>query len=279
MNFVIRTITAFVFAFVLLFCMQRGGAWFIGLFGICTILTTIEFARLANKYKNAQVSIEWTTLAATAFYSGMAAVTANAGNYGMFYPFLLCVVIILIRELYARNESPMGTMAYSLLPVLFIALPFSLLMPLGFADGLGSYNPAIPVALFIFLWCNDVGAYCTGCTIGRHKLFERVSPKKTWEGSIGGAVLTVAGAVALFYALPDIYGSTPLWAWIGMALVVVLFGTWGDLTESLIKREMGIKDSGKILPGHGGMLDRFDSSLLAIPAVFAYFSIVQSFIQ
>lgn len=276
MNFLIRTITAFVFAFVLLFCMQKGGAWFMGLFGICTILSTIEFTRLANKYKNAQISLIWATLAATAFYCAVVAFTFDS-SFGMFGPFMLCVVIMLIRELYARNESPITTMAYSLFPVAYIALPFSLLIPLGYMNG--QYNPAIPVALFLFLWCNDVGAYCTGCTIGKHKLFERVSPKKTWEGSAGGAVLTVAGAVALYYALPGIYGDTPLLTWMGMALVVVLFGTWGDLTESLMKREMGIKDSGKILPGHGGMLDRFDSALLAIPAVFAYFDIVMSFIQ
>ncbi len=279
MNFVIRTLTAIVFAFVLLFCMQKGDAWFMGLFGICTILSTIEFSRLANKYKDAQVSLIWATLAATSFYCGVASVTADASNYGMFAPFMLCVVIILIRELYARNESPIKTMAYSLFPVLYIALPFSLLIPLGYMGGLDSYSPAIPVAVFIYLWCNDVGAYCTGCTIGKHKLFERVSPKKTWEGSAGGAVLTVIGAVVLYHALPRIYGSLPLWVWIGMALVVVLFGTWGDLVESLMKREMGIKDSGKILPGHGGMLDRFDSSLLAIPAVFAYFCIVMLFLQ
>jgi phosphatidate cytidylyltransferase len=140
------------------------------------------------------------------------------------------------------------------------------------------YSPVVPVTLFIFLWCNDVGAYCTGCTIGKHKLFERISPKKTWEGSIGGAVLTMIAAFLLHGFLPDWYSFMPVWAWIGMALVVVVFGTWGDLIESLMKREMGIKDSGKILPGHGGMLDRFDSALLAIPATVVYLSLIGFYI-
>lgn len=136
------------------------------------------------------------------------------------------------------------------------------------------YSPVVPLTLFVFLWCNDVGAYCTGCTIGKHKLFERISPKKTWEGSIGGAVFTMLAAYLLHHFLPDWYSFMPVWVWVGMALVVVLFGTWGDLIESLMKREMGIKDSGKILPGHGGMLDRFDSALLAIPATVVYLSLV-----
>jgi phosphatidate cytidylyltransferase len=185
-------------------------------------------------------------------------------------------MVIMIRELYFKKPSPINDWVHTLFPVIYIALPFALTSLLAFdAQGPDSgYSPVIPLTLFVFLWCNDVGAYCTGCTIGKHKLFERISPKKTWEGSIGGAVLTMVAAFLLHKFLPDWYSFMPVWVWIGMALVVVVFGTWGDLIESLMKREMGIKDSGKILPGHGGMLDRFDSALLAIPATVVYLSLV-----
>ena len=122
------------------------------------------------------------------------------------------------------------------------------------------------LAIFVFLWCSDTGAYCTGSLIGKHKLFPRISPAKSWEGSVGGAVVALIASQVFYSYAPFI---TPV-EWAIFALVVVVFGTWGDLIESLLKRQIGIKDSGHILPGHGGMLDRFDSSLLAIPAVFAY---------
>jgi phosphatidate cytidylyltransferase len=120
---------------------------------------------------------------------------------------------------------------------------------------------------------NDTGAYLCGSLLGKHKLFPRISPGKSWEGSIGGAVLVIIVAVGIWY-LTEQYGVNDLqlsmMEWIGMGLTVVVFGTWGDLVESLFKRTLGIKDSGSILPGHGGMLDRFDSSLLAIPAAVVY---------
>ena len=145
-------------------------------------------------------------------------------------------------------------------------MPFGLLNGLGHIIGTDQSIWLLPLAFFIFIWTNDVGAYCVGCTIGRHRLFERISPKKSWEGSIGGAVVTIAAAIVIWNFFP-IFN---MWIWIGMAITTVVFGTFGDLAESLIKRELGVKDSGKILPGHGGLLDRFDSTLLAAPMVYAY---------
>ena len=128
------------------------------------------------------------------------------------------------------------------------------------------YSPLLPLTIFIFLWLNDSGAYCVGSLIGKRRLFERISPKKSWEGSIGGGVVCIIAAVVLsFYFVELTMGQ-----WIGLALTIVVFGTWGDLTESLLKRQLKIKDSGTFLPGHGGLLDRFDSSLMAIPAAVVY---------
>ena len=276
MNFLTRTVTAIVFASVMLFCMLKGAAWFVGLFALITVLSTIEYTGLANKHKDANTSRLWATVAAFTFYAAIVGLSAGQGTAILFLPFVFTLMVIMIRELYFKKPSPINDWVHTLFPVIYIALPFALTSLLAFdAQGPDSgYSPVIPLTLFVFLWCNDVGAYCTGCTIGKHKLFERISPTQTWEGSIGGAVLTMVAAFLLHKFLPDWYSFMPVWVWIGMALVVVVFGTWGDLIESLMKREMGIKDSGKILPGHGGMLDRFDSALLAIPATVVYLSLV-----
>ena len=276
MQFLKRTVTAIVFASIMLFCILKGAAWFVALFALITILSTIEYTGLVNKNKGADTSRLWATVAAFTFYAAIVGLSVMQGSAVLFLPFIFTLIVIMIRELYFRKPSPINDWVHTLFPVIYIALPFALTSMLAFdAQGPGTgYSPVIPITLFVFLWCNDVGAYCTGCTIGKHKLFERISPKKTWEGSIGGAVLTMVAAFLLHTFLPDWYSFMPVWVWIGMALVVVVFGTWGDLIESLMKREMDIKDSGKILPGHGGMLDRFDSALLAIPATVVYLSLV-----
>jgi len=275
-NFLIRTITAVVYATVMLFCILKGGPWFVGLFAVCTILTTLEYTGLANKYKGTDVSRLWASVAAFTFYAAIVGLSVMPSSAVLFLPFMFTLIVIMVRELYFKKPSPVNDWAHTLFPVIYIALPYAMTSMLAFnVQGPDSgYSPVVTLTLFVFLWCNDVGAYCTGCTIGKHKLFERISPKKTWEGSIGGAVFTMLAAFLLHHFMPDWYSFMPVWVWIGMALVVVLFGTWGDLIESLMKREMGIKDSGKILPGHGGMLDRFDSALLAIPATVVYLSLV-----
>ena len=153
---------------------------------------------------------------------------------------------------------------------LYVALPCALLNVLAFhndpAASSVSYNPILPLSIFVFIWLSDTGAYCVGSLIGKHRLFERISPKKSWEGSIGGAVFSIASS----FIFAHYYDFMSVGQWAGLAVVVVIFGTWGDLTESLMKRQLGIKDSGNILPGHGGMLDRFDSALMAIPAAVCY---------
>ena len=262
----------------MLFCIQKGGAWYISLFGLVTVLAANEFAGLANRYKKTGTSRVLAMLASLAFFLGFAFMFCLSLRASLVFwlLFLGCITAVMVNELYARKNSPITDMAYTLFPVLDWALPMALLIVMGYSlhhiDGqTGCYSPALPLMLFLCIWANDVGAYCTGCTLGRHKLFERVSPKKTWEGSAGGAVLTLAVAGLVSHLVPSMYSMFPLPVWLGMGLVTVLFGTWGDLTESLMKREMGVKDSGNILPGHGGILDRFDSAFMAIPAVTLYF--------
>ena len=194
----------------------------------------------------------------------------NIYSSAIFIPYLFILLYLMISELYLRRENPINNWAYSMLSQMYVALPFALLNVLAFLNkpeySSVNYEYILPLSVFIFIWINDTGAYCVGSLIGKHRLFERISPKKSWEGSIGGGVFAIIAAFVLWHFFPVM----PLIEWVGLAIVVVIFGTWGDLTESLMKRHLGIKDSGNILPGHGGMLDRFDSALMAIPAAVVY---------
>lgn len=180
-------------------------------------------------------------------------------------PYLIYFLVRFIMQLYDKVERPLEGWAYSFLGQIYVALPFALCNILYFR-----FSPLILLSLFAFIWINDTGAYLVGCTIGKHRLFERISPKKSWEGFWGGLILA-AGAAFLASLFFDILNT---WQWIGLALTCSIFGTWGDLCESLVKRSLNVKDSGNILPGHGGWLDRFDSVLLAAPAAILYLFLV-----
>ena len=192
-------------------------------------------------------------------------------------PYLLYVMIVFITELYAKREEPFTYAAKSLAGHLYIALPVGLLSFIAFS-GLSIfsiYMPTMLLALLVIIWVYDTGAFVTGMTFGKHRLFERISPKKSWEGFWGGVGFAILAAWGI-YAILENYGinSMELYKWFGFAVVVVVSATMGDLTESLLKRTYGVKDSGKILPGHGGMMDRFDSVFMAAPAAYIYLSIV-----
>jgi phosphatidate cytidylyltransferase len=134
--------------------------------------------------------------------------------------------------------------------------------------------PRLLLGVFMFIWLYDTGAYCVGMLLGRHRLFERISPKKSWEGVIGGIIACVAGAYVTNYWFDEFFQVPDINVWVGLSVVVAVFATFGDLVESLIKRTVGVKDSGNILPGHGGILDRIDSLLLVAPAVLIYLLLV-----
>ena len=273
-NFIVRTITGvlFVAAVVTCFLSPRAMALF---FALVTGMTIWEFCALVNERPGVQVNRMITTVAGVYLFLAMAGYNSGITPSSVFIPYLVSIVYLMVAELYLKAEDPINDWAYTMLSQLYIALPFSLLNVLAYRwDGQGvQYTYLAPLAVFVFLWVNDAGAYCVGSLIGRNKLFPRISPGKSWEGSIGGGVLVVAVALLLWY-LTEHYGVNDLGLspleWAGLGLVVVLFGTWGDLVESLLKRTLGIKDSGNVLPGHGGMLDRFDSSLMAIPAAVVY---------
>ena len=273
-NFIIRTITGIIFVAAIVASFLRPEAMVL-LFSIVTGLTVWEFTGLVNEREHVTVNRFICTVAAVYLFFAMTYYCSDlyggAAKSVVFIPYLVTIIYLLISELYLKQTDPIEDWAYTMLSQMYIALPLSLLNVLAFTatpEGTVTFNPLLPLSVFVFLWVNDSGAYCIGSLIGRHKLFPRISPGKSWEGSVGGAVFVLAAAYAIHYFL-DV-PVTNLYHWLGLGLVVVVFGTWGDLVESLLKRTLGVKDSGDILPGHGGMLDRFDSALLAIPASVVY---------
>ncbi len=200
-----------------------------------------------------------------------------AGLLGMAYLIVLCPVMLLIPviELYRKQDRPFDSIAHTCFPLIYLGVPF-VLLPFsaygheGIDTLLGnsrvSFSPGIVIGFFLMLWANDTGAYLTGVSFGRKRLMERISPKKSWEGFIGGMILSVIAG----WFLAGWLGILPRPLWLVMAVIVSISGTYGDLIESMLKRSLGIKDSGTIMPGHGGFLDRFDSAIVAFPFVFLF---------
>ena len=285
-NFIIRTITGILFVAIMVTGICLRGDAMILLFAIITGLSIWEFCGLVNEHvADTTVNRFIATAAGVYLFLAMAGYCTGIVPPSAFVPYLLTIIYLFISELYLKQKNPIQDWAYTMLSQMYVALPFSMINVLSFqADpqtGQIAYHWMLPMSVFVFLWVNDTGAYCTGSLLGRHKLFPRVSPGKSWEGSIGGGifVLIAAAIISQFAATGTPHGSASqelsTLAWLGLGLVVVFFGTWGDLVESLFKRTLGIKDSGNILPGHGGMLDRFDSSLMAIPAAVIYLYTLQ----
>ena len=286
-NLIVRTITGIIFVAAIVASFMRPDAMVL-LFSVITGLTVWEFTGLVNQRPGVTVNRFICTVAGVYFFYAMtyfcSDVYAGFAKSVVFIPYLVTIVYLLVAELYLKQDDPIEDWAYTMLSQMYIVLPFSLINVLAFnatPDGEVAFNTLLPLSVFIFLWTNDTGAYCVGSLLGRHKLFPRISPAKSWEGSIGGAVFVLAMAYGISWLdnaqIADMDHPTRLGMalltmpqWLGLGLVVVIFGTWGDLVESLFKRTLGIKDSGNILPGHGGMLDRFDSSLMAIPAAVIY---------
>lgn len=188
------------------------------------------------------------------------------------------MLLLMIVELYRKQDKPFDSLAHTFFSVLYTALPFSMFPFSAFSrTGLNTliphgnltFSPGIVIGFFILIWANDTGAYLTGMSFGRHKLMERISPKKTWEGFLGGVI--IASLIAWF--LSDCLGVVDKMHWVIIALIVSVAGTYGDLIESMLKRSIGLKDSGTIMPGHGGFLDRFDSAIVSFPLVYLFISL------
>ena len=274
-NFLQRAITGVIFVAVLVGCILGGPISFTILFALISALTINEFGNIVNRMEHMRMNKPISILAGLFLFLCFGYIGVVPGANEIFIPYLFLILYLFISELYKKQPNPLNNWAYAMMSQIYIALSFALLNVLAYhssaTESVSQYNPILPLSIFIFNWVNDTGAYCTGILFGKHRLFERISPKKSWEGSIGGAVFSIIAAIVLAHFFTFL--STGVW--IGLGLTVVVFGTWGDLTESLMKRTLGIKDSGNILPGHGGMLDRFDSTLMAVPAAVVYLYLVE----
>ena len=276
-NFIQRAITGLIFVVTLIGCIVGSYLSFGVLFCIISAMATAEFCHLMNQQKGVKINRNICVLGSVALFLSFFYYGINPVQTGIFIPYLIIIIYLMVSELYLKKENPLNNWAYAMLSQVYIALPFALLNVLAFQSdetiSATSYQYIFPLSIFAYNWINDTGAYCTGMLFGKHPLFKRISPKKSLEGNIGGAVFCIAASFAFAHFFPFM----SIGEWIGLALTIVVFGTWGDLSESLMKRQLGIKDSGTILPGHGGILDRFDSAILAIPAAVVYLYILSLF--
>jgi phosphatidate cytidylyltransferase len=273
-NFLIRTASGAVMLIVVLGAMLLSKWSFMALMSVIAIGGMWEFYRFSQKAGYEPMKALGIFTGVVMLCAGLALSmffdTANSGNalvllVASMAALVLIVPLMFICELYRKSATPIANIATSLLGALYVALPMALLIVTPMLLGGGEWNPWIMILYIFIIWANDVFAYLFGITLGRHRLFERISPKKSWEGFFCGLL----GAMAMGWVAATILGaSVPMW--IGLALVAAISGVFGDLVESLMKRSVDIKDSGNIIPGHGGWLDRFDALILSAPFVFIY---------
>ena len=247
-----------------------------------------RFAKSLDYYPNEKIGIAVGVITYTLSYL----VAANILMLNVFVLILPLLLFVFIMELYRQKKHPIINISITIMGLFYIVLPLSLvhflvlspqnILGTDSADIINSfptlkldsqtvyYHSFIIIGYFIIQWVSDTGAFVFGVSLGKHRLFERISPKKSWEGAIGGFIATIGAAFLAHYFYPQL----DLIHWIVISLIITFFGIFGDLIESLFKRSVNVKDSGKIMPGHGGILDRFDSTLIALPMVYSYLKII-----
>lgn len=262
-----RIVTAIIGAIAIIGGIYLGMWGYFIVFLVISFFTLWEFYKLAILDDMAPLKV-WGSIIGTALFSLSFFIEAGivSVNYLLLiFPLLTSVFLI---KLYKKDEKPFTQVAYTFLGIIYVSIPFSLLNVIAFDSG--GYRFHVILGILFILWASDSGAYFSGILFGKKKLFLRVSPKKTWEGSIGGAIL----ALVFAYGFSVYFNDLTLIQWLVAAILIVIAGVYGDLVESLFKRSIEIKDSGTSIPGHGGFLDRFDGLLLASPFVAAFISLI-----
>lgn len=269
-NVVTRSISGAVYVAVLVGAILAGGGWLLALLLFLGLTATGEFLAMANAGQKSHricnlydYVANLSLIAASYFHFSPA-----GGPVKVFVAIAACAVIArFIAQLYAVGGNAIHSLAAAVMSYVYIGVSLAIWPMLYYSLA----TPHLLLALLIFIWINDTGAFCVGSLLGRHKLWERISPKKSWEGFFGGMFFCVAGAFVMHFLFPSYYGGAiTLGTMCRLGLLACVFATYGDLIESIIKRTAGVKDSGNLIPGHGGILDRIDSLLLVIPAAAVY---------
>lgn len=259
-----RAITGFFFVLAMLASVLISAAVFSVFYILLATACLFEFYGMYAEREVRPDKVWGTGLGCTAF-----AVLVGIDHqiippeYGLLILWLLPV--LMIRQLFKSESQPFERIATTLLGVFYVIVPFYCFYALGFRGG--EYLYILPLGFLLMLWANDTGAYLIGRAFGRNKLYERISPGKTWEGFVGGLISAVLVGFILFRNTSE---TLALWQWLTMGALIAVTGTLGDLVESVLKRSLGVKDSGNLLPGHGGLLDRFDGLLISAPVVYVF---------
>jgi len=261
-NIIQRSISGLIFVVILISGIAFHEYTFFLLFFTIHSLTIWEFYKISNREK-ARPQKTYGLIASMIIFTINFLYAINYVDEKIFLFIIPLLLVVFINELYVKNRRPFLNISYTFLSFIYITLPFSLLchMVLYKSNIEVTYKPEILLCVFFLIW-----TYLFGISLGKHKLFSRISPKKSWEGAIGGALVTLLSSFALVYFFPILEFEN----WLIISMIVVVAGTYGDLIESMLKRNANIKDSGNLIPGHGGMLDRFDSFIFAVPFVFIY---------
>lgn len=270
-NFFIRSLTGFLYLIVFIAALLSGKFTFAVLFLIIGLISLWEFYNIVSLRGYKPARYPGMFLGAILFIL-IYYICAYNRSQALTVVIIPVVIYIFISELYKNQHDPLANIALTLLGIIYIILPLSLFIEFSFYSD-NEYNYRITLGFFILMWINDTAAYIFGISFGKHRLFKRISPKKSWEGFIGGTLITLIASYFMIY-FSELPGRS---GWIIIGLIISVAGVFGDLIESMLKRSAGLKDSGKLLPGHGGMLDRIDSVLLSSPLVFVYLIIINYF--
>jgi phosphatidate cytidylyltransferase len=264
-NLAIRALSGALFLAVMVSSILLGGEYYLIVFFLLNILGLREFYSLMNqKMEGAEVCTPLSILAGCVIYASVVLFCKDNAYDGFWLASgFVAISLIMIVELFRNKKNPVMNMALSLMGLLYVAVPFSLLT---YVELVGEIGCQLVLSFFIVIWASDTGAYLVGMLFGKHKMFERISPKKTWEGFAGG--LLFALLCGYIFSSTDFSPPYTLLSWISISFFIFIAGVLGDLVESMIKRNLGVKDSGSFMPGHGGLLDRFDSALIASPVLF-----------
>ena len=265
----IRSLSGLVYVSLIVSAIIIGGAYFMVVFGLLVGLTLFEFHRLTGK----QGSVDALQILSAIFGVILFVVASRISMFSPFFllVFLLGFVVCCIVELFRNTPARTDNIAYFLLGQVYITMPICLMYEIL------SYNHIILLALFVIIWASDTFAYLAGSLFGKHKLSPSISPNKSWEGVVGGLIGALLTALVFYLTVSDPTAceiSVSFIRWLIFAVVIVVFGTLGDLLESLLKRTVGVKDSGHIMPGHGGLLDRLDSVIFAVIPAAVYIFIM-----